>query len=115
MYQRRVSKPLALFALICVAACYPKGAPPPAAPSAAAVTWASTRWPNETAASLAHGRELFVAKCNACHDHPDLGAIADDRWPHIVDRMGGKAHLAPADRDAVLHFILASRSEQTAR
>jgi hypothetical protein len=99
-------------ALFLGGACYPKAAPPPGAPSPNAVTWASTRWPGVTAESLSRGRELFVGKCHECHDYPDLAAIADDRWPSIVKRMGGKAHLAPEESDAVLHFILASRSEQ---
>lgn len=115
MSMRNPSAYLALIAVGFVAACYPKAAPPPGAPSAQAVTWATARWPNETAASLSHGRDLFVAKCNACHDHPDLAAIADDRWPNIIKSMGGKAHLTPPDGDAVLHFILATRSEQTPR
>jgi cytochrome c5 len=112
---RNPSACVALFAITLAAACYPKAAPPPGAPSANAITWATARWPNETAASLAHGHDLFVTKCNACHDHPDLTAIADDRWPNIIKSMGGKAHLTPAESDAVLHFILASRSEQTPR
>jgi len=95
-----------------ISACYPKAGPPPDAPSANAVAWASARWPNVTAESLAHGRELFVSKCNACHSSPDVAEIEDDRWPGIVKSMGGKAHLSSDEKDAVLHFILTARSEQ---
>ncbi len=109
---RKLSSHLAVFvAVAAFAGCYPKAGPPPGAPSANAVTWASTRWPGVTAESLAHGRDLFVGKCHECHESPDLTAIADDRWPHIVKRMGDKAHLSTEDSDAVLHFILTSRSE----
>ncbi len=99
--------------LFVAAGCYPKaaGAPPPL--SAAGVDRAVARWPGTAPASLATGRELFVAKCNGCHGYPDLAAIQDDRWPSIVKSMAGKAHLGPAEGEAVLHFILASRSDPT--
>jgi hypothetical protein len=95
--------------------CYPKVAPPPGAVSASGAASASTRWPGVTADALAHGREVFLANCNACHGYPDLTAIADDRWPGILEKMAKKANLGPDDRDAILHFVLASRSEQGAR
>lgn len=98
-----------------LAGCYPQTAPAPGALSANGVTWASTRWPGVTASSLSAGHDLFVAKCNGCHGYPDLTAIADDRWPDIVKTMGRKAHLAAEESDAVLHFVLASRSEQAGR
>ena len=104
-----MSTRLAIFAITLVAGCYPKSAPPPGAPSADAVARAATRFPGVTAEALAQGRELFVAKCNACHDYPDLSVINDERWPKIVKRMGGKAHVTPTESDAILHFILASR------
>jgi hypothetical protein len=97
------------------AGCYPKVAPPPGALSASTVASASTRWPGVTASSLSRGRDLFVAHCNACHGYPDLAVISDERWPGILDKMAKKAGLGPEDRDAVLHFVLASRSEQGAR
>ncbi|HEX4449171.1 MAG TPA: hypothetical protein VH044_20675, partial [Polyangiaceae bacterium] len=83
--------------------------------SASGAASASARWPGVTADSLSHGREVFVASCNACHGYPDLTAIADERWPGILEKMAKKAGLGPEDRDAVLHFVLASRSEQGAR
>jgi mono/diheme cytochrome c family protein len=98
-----------------VTGCYPKVAPPPGALSASGAASASARWPGVTADSLSHGREVFVASCNACHGYPDLTAIADERWPGILEKMAKKAGLGPEDRDAVLHFVLASRSEQGAR
>jgi hypothetical protein len=67
-----------------------------------------------TVASLSAGRDLFLAKCDACHAYPDLAAIADERWPDIVEKMGRKSHLAVEERDSVLHFILASRTDQAA-
>lgn len=97
------------------AGCYPKVAAPPGALSANAVASASTRWPGVTVSSLSHGRELFLAHCNACHGYPDLAAISDERWPGILEKMARKAGLGAEDRDAVLHFVLAARAEQGAQ
>ena len=97
------------------AGCFPKAAPVPGALSPAGVAWATARWPGATAASLTAGRDQFVAKCNGCHGYPDLPAIADDRWPAIVESMGNKAHLGAEEKDAVLHYVLASRQEQAGR
>jgi hypothetical protein len=95
------------------AGCYPKVAAPPAAVSADSATKASTRWPGVTPAALSHGHDLFLAKCNGCHGYPDLAAIPDERWPGIVEKMAKKSDLGPEDGDAVLHYVLTSRSEQT--
>ena len=97
------------------AGCYPKGAPAGGALSAAGVASASARWPGVTAASLAAGHDHFVAKCNGCHDYPDLVAIPDERWTAIVERMAKKSGLGADERDAVLHYVLAARAERAGR
>lgn len=97
------------------AGCYPKGAPAGGALSAAGVASASARWPGVTAASLAAGHDHFVAKCNGCHDYPDLVAIPDERWTAIVERMAKKSGLGADERDAVLHYVLAARAERASR
>lgn len=81
---------------------YPKSGPVPPQPS-------------DTAPAVAAGRATFTAKCNGCHSYPDVSAIADDRWPKIVTRMAGKAHLTPPQGDEVLQFILAARKDLGAR
>ncbi len=117
--RHRLHRILLRVALVAVglaaAGCYPKVAAPPGALSANDAASASTRWPGVTVSSLAHGRDLFVSNCNACHGYPDLTAIADDRWPGIIEKMAKKARLGPEDGDAILHFVLASRSVQGAR
>jgi hypothetical protein len=95
--------------------CYPKVAPPPAALSANSVALASTRWPGVTTGSLSTGHDLFMAHCDECHGYPDLTAISDERWPGILEKMAKKSHLGAEERDAILHFVLSSRSEQGAR
>jgi mono/diheme cytochrome c family protein len=100
--------------LVC-GACYPKAGPPPGALSANSVTTATARWPGVTAATLQGGHDLFLANCNGCHSYPDLTAIAEDEWPSILEKMAKKSHLNGDERDAVLHFVLASRAEHAAR
>lgn len=97
------------------AGCFPKVASAPPALSANSVARASARWPGVTAEALSMGRDRFVAKCNGCHGYPDLPAVADESWPGIVERMARKANLSAEERDAVLHYVLASRQEQAGR
>jgi hypothetical protein len=111
--------PLPLLALLALgslaAGCYPKAGAPPAVLSESSVISASTRWPGSTTGSLSAGRDLFLAKCDGCHAYPDLTAVAEERWPHIIDSMARKSHLNADEHDEVLHYVLASRSEQLAR
>ena len=105
----------ALLAIGVMGGCYPKAGAAPGVLSAGGVAWASARWPSVTAASLSAGRDHFVSRCNGCHSLPDLAAIPEDRWPAIVESMARKAQLGAEDKDAVLHFILAARSERAGR
>ena len=106
---------IGLASALLVAGCYPKAGPAPGPVSANGVARASTRWPGVTGESLAAGHDLFIANCNRCHDYPDLTAVADEKWPAIVNRMGDKAELSPAQIDLVLHFVQTARSEQVAK
>jgi mono/diheme cytochrome c family protein len=106
------ARSICLVALILVVSgCYPKVGAAPGALSTASATSASARWPGVTAATLATGRDLFLARCNGCHGYPDPAAIPDERWPAIVEKMGGKSGLGADERGEVLHYILAARSE----
>jgi mono/diheme cytochrome c family protein len=112
----RVMLPVVLVAApVLGAGCYPKAGPPPVALSANSIASASTRWSGVTASSLSKGHDLFLANCDVCHGYPDLTAIPDERWPNILEKMAKKSHLDAEERDAILHFVLASRSEQGAR
>lgn len=70
---------------------------------------AKAKWPDTTEQSLTAGRELFIARCNRCHDHPDVRAVSESEWPDIIERMGDKADLNAAQKRSVLHFVLAAR------
>jgi hypothetical protein len=113
---KNIALGVSLFAVgLAASGCYPKAGPPPAVLSESAVASASARWPGVTGSALSAGHDLFLAKCDACHAYPDLTAIAEERWPKILDSMASKSHLNAEQHDEVLHYILASRSEQAGR
>jgi hypothetical protein len=102
---------VASLALAFLAACggYPPHAAVPPAPASAPGV------PGATTESIAKGHGLFVANCNKCHEHPDVASEPAEEWPAIVDRMGKKAEIEPADRESVLHFVLAARAQKLAK
>lgn len=102
-------------ALGCIAlalvACFPKSGPVPGPVSPEMAQAAINKWPGTTESSLAEGRQLFTARCNKCHGYPDVNAKAEGEWPHILDEMAEKAKLDGAQKNKVLHFVLASRMQ----
>jgi len=86
-------KTLAPLALLALAACFPKSAPPPTAVAPKQLELAQAKSPDVTAEQLEHGRTLFVEHCGDCHDHPDLSAQKLSRWPDILTVMLEKADL----------------------
>jgi cytochrome c5 len=105
---------LFLLAAAAMTACgFPKTGAAPAPLSPAQVATAVAKSPAVSEQSLATGHDLFIAKCNGCHGYPDLGSIAQEKWPAVMKRMAGKAHLNGSQGDDVLHFVVAARSEST--
>lgn len=102
-------------ALAAAAGCYPKGAAAPKPLTEEGASKASTKFPGETAESLKEGHDLFIAKCNGCHDYPDLVAVSEEEWPSIMKRMAEKSDVPPEKGDKMLHYVLAARAEQTAK
>jgi hypothetical protein len=62
-------------------------------------------------ATLREGRVLFVSRCIECHTLPAISRYKASQWPSIIDEMTGRANLKPAERDAVLAYILAARAQ----
>jgi hypothetical protein len=58
---------------------------------------------------LERGRTLFVRRCIECHTLPAIWKYSREDWPKIVDDMSHRASLNPADREAVIAYILAAR------
>src|SRR5437868_331105 len=66
-----------------------------------------------TIAQLQHGRTLFASRCIECHTLPALTAHSEAQWPQVVNTMAARASLKPAEREAVLAYILAARTQRT--
>jgi len=58
---------------------------------------------------LREGRRLFVHRCIECHTLPPLWRYGTEDWPEIVNSMSHRASLKPAEREAVIAYILAVR------
>ena len=63
-------------------------------------------------AMLREGRTLFVHRCIECHTLPVLWRYSTEDWPDIVDSMSHRASLKPAERDAVVAYIIAVRTTE---
>jgi len=61
---------------------------------------------------LREGRTLFVHRCIECHTLPVLWRYSTKDWPNIVDSMSHRASLKPAEREAIVAYILAVRSAE---
>ena len=61
---------------------------------------------------LREGRRLLVHRCIECHTLPPLWHYSIEDWPGIVNSMSHRASLKPAERDAIIAYILAVRSIQ---
>jgi mono/diheme cytochrome c family protein len=62
-------------------------------------------------AMLREGRRLFVSRCIECHTLPSVASHTAAEWPRLIDEMAGRANLKPAERNAVLAYILAARAQ----
>ncbi len=54
---------------------------------------------------------LFVHRCIECHTLPPIWKYSREDWPKIVNDMSHRASLKPAEREAVIAYILAVRSQ----
>ena len=63
-------------------------------------------------ATLREGRTLLVHRCIECHTLPPLWHYRIEDWPEIVDSMSHRASLKPAERDAVVAYIIAVRATE---
>jgi cytochrome c2 len=63
-------------------------------------------------AKLHEGRTLFVHRCIECHTLPALWHYTPKDWVEIVNDMAHRASLKPAERDAVIAYILAVRATE---
>jgi hypothetical protein len=79
---------------------------PPVTPQMAS----ATRQHRVDLATLREGRTLLVHRCIECHTLPPLWRYSVEDWPEIVNSMSHRASLKPAERQAIVAYILAVRS-----
>ena len=97
-----------LVVIACLVACESVNYVPPATPRMAA----ATKGRPVDVALLRKGRTLLVHRCIECHTLPPLWHYKTEDWPEIVNSMSHRASLKPADRDAIVAYILAVRSQK---
>ena len=75
---------------------------------------ASANWQRQDVdlTKLREGRTLFVHRCIECHTLPALWHYTPKDWEQIVNDMAHRASLKPAERDAVIAYILAVRATE---
>jgi hypothetical protein len=66
-------------------------------------------------AMLREGRTLFAHRCIECHTLPVLWHYRIEDWPEIVNSMSHRASLKPAEREAIVAYILAVRTIEARR
>lgn len=99
-------KKLLITALILVS-CESTNYVPPVTPQMAA---SSSRRQDVDLVKLREGRTLFVHRCIECHTLPAIWRYGAQEWPEIVNSMSHRASLKPAEREAVIAYILAVRA-----
>lgn len=63
-------------------------------------------------AMLREGRRLFVHRCIECHTLPSVWHYRTDEWPGIVSSMSRRSSLKSTEREAIVAYILAVRSQR---
>ena len=95
-----------LVLLACMLACESVNYVPLVTPQVAA----ATKGQRVDVATLHEGRTLLVHRCIECHTLPPLWHYAVEDWPDIINSMAHRASLKPAERDAIVAYIVAVRS-----
>jgi len=63
--------------------------------------------PGTTLAELDRGRTTYLSKCTGCHRPVAPRSIDAASWPEHVDEMRERAHLSPAEHDAIVLYLTA--------
>lgn len=104
-----MKKILAFFLVAaCLLACESVNYVPPVTPQMAA----TKKGQPADIAMLRKGRTLLVHRCIECHTLPPLWHNKIEDWPGMVNSMAHRANLKPQERDAIIAYILAVRSQK---
>jgi hypothetical protein len=63
-------------------------------------------------AKLREGRTLFVSRCIECHALPSVAQHTAGQWPRLIDEMADRANLNTSERNALVAYIVAARSQR---
>jgi hypothetical protein len=107
---RHLYRLMIAFYIVTFAACETANYAPPATISMARPT--SLAKQQVDLAKLERGRTLFVHRCIECHTLPPMWKYSREDWPRIVNDMSHRASLKPAERDAIVAYILAVRANE---
>jgi cytochrome c5 len=106
---RRTATSARFAALVCGAALLAGcGTTSPDAPAVTPSIIARANGQHASGPQLNTGRNLFVGRCIECHSLPAINEHAAEAWPAIVRKMSARAGLTPAEREALLAYILAA-------
>ena len=100
---------LSLISISQLASCESTNYVPPVTPQMAS---ANSQRQGVDLTKLREGRTLLVHRCIECHTLPALWHYTPKDWAEIVNNMSHRASLKPADRDAVIAYILAVRATE---
>ncbi len=84
--------------------------PSPAPFTAAVIRAGAANHSNED--TLRAGRTLFVSRCIECHTLPVVSRHSASTWPDVVEWMAKRADLKPAEREAIVAYVVAVRKTQ---
>jgi len=82
------------------------------APPVTAAFIRASRQEKVDAQTLESGRKLFLNRCIQCHALPEVARYDSTRIPRIVGWMSHRAHLNAAEREALVKYLLAVKSEK---
>lgn len=102
---------LASVIVLFIVSCASLAPPPEVSPALVA----NVRGDHADATVLATGRKLFVSRCLECHTLPSATQHSRNEWPHLVNRMSGRANLSASDEAAVVAYLRAASLTGTAR
>ena len=100
------SRSIVLILLACLMACESVNYVPPVTAQMAT----ASKGQHVDLVTLREGRRLLVHRCIECHTLPPLWHYAVEDWTNIVNSMAHRASLKPAEREAIVAYILAVRS-----
>jgi mono/diheme cytochrome c family protein len=96
--------PIVLLVVFLPSCAFDKFTPPPVSPALIA----NARQDHVDAEQLQNGRRLFVSRCLECHTLPPVAKYSRNEWPHLVNRMSGRANLSAGEQAAIVAYLRAA-------